>query len=503
MSLTRAGVVFDYEWFIENIGIKEFRRMKKTFTIITMGHNCTQKTASAVRLVRVVDCKNDAEVNDSSVKRIKIFVPRFGAFMMKDANIIKDIHNALSKGEDAEFKSTVVPTANQKLLLEWLTKNVYTSEKIESGRAGATVQMDPGQGKTFLAMAVIASLKKKTFFIVPNTYLYNQTIKLLKQFFPGTQIGSYCGKKKEDGDIVVGIINCSLKFPSYNKFGLIVYDESHKYCSNKFSKIYYTAQARCVLAITATPYDRIDKFDNISHWSLGSVVRGDSLKGWNPDETIYKTKAFIVRYNGPKEYTETILSSTGEVSVPLMLNQIVEDPYRNRLIIDLAIKTYNTDRNVFVFSDRCSHLASLAAVLRERKVKYYAPELDDFQEKNMEGIKELMGGATADDVKDANDNGRIILTTYPYSGTGVSIVKMNALIVATPRRNGMRQIIGRIYRMSGDSTVERWIIDIVDNRTSLKSQLGGRKKEYKSRCAVMKEFKTTWDKGDILSVKLE
>ena len=89
----------------------------------------------------------------------------------------------------------------------------------------------------------------------------------------------------------------------------------------------------------------------------------------------------------------------------------------------------------FVFSDRRDHLHTLAIMLQKYNIDFEAPELEDEKQiikieetKKLKGIKELMGGSTDEDIKQAKDIGRIIMTTYQYSGTGVSINKMNLLL---------------------------------------------------------------------------
>ena len=76
------------------------------------------------------------------------------------------------------------------------------------------------------------------------------------------------------------------------------------------------------------------------------------------------------------------------------------------------------------------------------------------------------------------------MTTYPYSSTGVSIDKMDSLILATPRKSKMTQILGRIFRLGGDQSVKRFIVDIVDNKITLKSQYSARKKVYTNMDAI-------------------
>lgn len=481
MSLVRLGALIDHEYLLTNVKRVGLRKIQKAFTIKTPGHNNTIKTISMYRLVKIDDT-------------LSVVVPRFGGFMLQDINVIPKLENKLQMGESREFKTVNLKlTANQLITLEYLLKNVYSANNTIAGRGSTILQMEPGYGKTYLAMGLIRCLKKKTFIIVPNTYLLRQWTEALTIVFPDMKIGCYYGTKKVDGDIIVSIINSAIKYNHYNKCGLIIYDEVHMYCSNKFSKIFNTAQSNLTIGLTATPCERIDKFDPVAQWSLGKVIYADKIEGWNPADVKFTSEVTNVSYSGPKEYTKIMEASNGIVSVPLMINQIQGDPYRNRLIVAYASQLYLEGKNVFVFSDRREHLHTLAAMLKILKISAEVPE-DDTDDANIEGVKELMGGSTEVDIEEAKSSGRIIMTTYQYSGTGVSINKMNALILATPRRSNMKQILGRIFRLKGDSEIKRRIIDIVDVRICLKAQFSTRKKIYISEMqAPILVQKINWD----------
>jgi superfamily II DNA or RNA helicase len=474
MSLTCIGVLIDHLWLKEKIGNGGIRKIKSIFTVTTIGHNNTKKMISSFNIIG-----------------INILIPRFGGFMLEKTGLLPKIINNLHIGEPCEFKDTVIDlTNNQNIILKHLDSEIYNLSNIISGRASTILQMDPGYGKTYLAMGVIKLLKKKTFIIVPNTYLLRQWVEVLTLAFPNNTIGLYYGIKKIDGDIIVAIINSALKYPDYIKCGLVIYDEVHMYCSKKFTSIFSKAQAACCLGITATPTERIDKFDPVAHWALGKVIYAEKIPGWNTTNVNFTTAVTRVLYSGHKDYTKIIESAAGIVSVPLMVNQLQEDPYRNRLIVSYAIKLYNEGLNVFVFSDRREHLHCLARKLLEYKINFEAPELKNVK---LDGITELMGGSTDQDIDTAKKTGRIIMTTYQYSGTGVSINKMNAIILATPRKSNMKQIMGRIYRLTSDANIKRQIIDLVDNKICLKSQFYARKKTYiDSLHSPINDIKVKW-----------
>jgi superfamily II DNA or RNA helicase len=494
MSLTRLGVLVDHKWLVDTVGQEGLRKIKAIFTVVTIGHNNTRKTISSFKILRFKKTKGKDAPNP------QVLIPRFGGFMLQKTNLLKNIENKLHLGEPREFKDPQMElTENQTVILNHLVSTVYTTENITMGTSSTILQMDPGYGKTYLALGVINYIKKKTFIIVPNTYLLRQWMEVLIEAFPNNIIGCYYGVKKIDGDIVVAIINSALNYPDYAKCGLIIYDEVHMYCSNKFAIIFSKAQATCCLGITATPTDRIDKFDPVARWALGKVIYSEKLPDWNAADVNFTSEVTRVLYDGHKDYTKILESTAGIVSVPLMVNQLQEDPYRNKLIVAYAIKLYTMGRNVFVFSDRREHLHVLAKVLSEYKVEFEAPELGEpngkktYNTKNLEGVTELMGGSTDQDIERAKDTGRIIMTTYQYSGTGVSINKMNSIILATPRKSNMKQILGRIYRLTSDATVVRHVIDLVDNKICLKSQFYTRKKTYINKLqAPIKDVKIKW-----------
>ena len=507
MSLTKVGVIYNYNAILAKIGMAGMRKIRNIFTIVHIGHNNTRKQITSFKTIK--DGNNHI-----------LILPRFSGEMLKKINLVDEIKNNLPAGEDVNYNNMdVILKHNQTIVCNHLRNTIYTPDKIENGLSSTILQMDPGYGKTYVALGVINMIKKKTMIIVPNTYLLKQWVGILTDAFPDNTVGRYYGLKKEDGDIVVTVINSALKFPNgdYNKFGLIVYDEVHMYCSPKFAAIFTTAQSKCCLGITATPAERIDGFDPIAYWALGNVIRADKLEGWNPADVNFVSKVTRVQYAGHKDYTKILESVTGVVSVPLMVNQLQEDPYRNKLIVAHAIRLYQSGRNVFVFSDRREHLHTIARMLREEKVKYEAPELvneekeevednknenkedneenkEVKEEENVEGVNELMGGATDAEIEHAKDVGRIIMTTYQYSGTGVSINKMNSIILATPRKSNMCQILGRVYRLTSDQTIQRHIIDIVDSKICLKSQYYTRKKTYINNLhAEIVEKKTKWE----------
>jgi hypothetical protein len=179
------------------------------------------------------------------------------------------------------------------------------------------------------------------------------------------------------------------------------------------------------------------------------------------------------------------------ICVPLIIEDFLNDEYRNKLILDELLKLFNKKLNIFIFSERRNHLEYLYTqfnyILTEQNYKNYENNLS-VPELNINENIVLYGGSTDEDIEMAKNNSNVIFTTYSYSSTGVSINKMNAVILCTPRKSKSKQIIGRIFRLNKENNhIKRIIIDIVDNKSVLKNQLYSRMSAYKERnCQIIK-----------------
>ena len=188
------------------------------------------------------------------------------------------------------------------------------------------------------------------------------------------------------------------------------------------------------------------------------------------DDVKFNTEVEIVHYSAPAEYCKNLIhESTGKMFPSFMYEQFLSDPHRNALLLDYIQKLYKLGKYVFVFASERKILEKIRDIIPEH-----------FEVEIAEEISTFMGGTTDEQMKNINNGtAKIILATYSYAGTGVSISQMNSIIFATPRKAKMKQIIARILRRNGDSSIKRTIIDIVDANTGFKYQLSKRKQAYK------------------------
>ena len=126
------------------------------------------------------------------------------------------------------------------------------------------------------------------------------------------------------------------------------------------------------------------------------------------------------------------------------------------------------------------------------------PEVEDVLSKDEwvvnKNVSLIMGGTTADDmVIVKGKKNHIVLTTYGFGRRGISLVDMTALIMCSPRRNGLNQILGRVMRRGSDQSIVREIYDIVDMRSMLRYQFKEREKLYIARNYPIIDSKHWWN----------
>jgi superfamily II DNA or RNA helicase len=155
---------------------------------------------------------------------LKLYIPRyFGieTYGPPECILIKPGDNI-----DVEFAGDLRPYQNA--IVDKYIKHVGIC-------GGGLLDVDPGKGKTVMALNIISKLQKSTLVIVHKSFLLNQWIERIQQFLPGARVGRIQGQiiDTENKDIVIGMLQ-SLSMKEYPKdtfqqFGLAIYDECFPY----------------------------------------------------------------------------------------------------------------------------------------------------------------------------------------------------------------------------------------------------------------------------------
>lgn len=404
-----------------------------------------------------------------------------------DSDIIEN--NKLSDG--------IILDSNQSIISKYLNKNLFindiTTLKHNKLINNAVLVMNTGLGKTYVAAYKIKKVKRKTLIIVPSKNILEEWVKAFS-YYTTLNIGCYYSDKKQDGDVVIMTVQSamsdvftfknnsknkdtdktisSIKYYEYfNKFGFCIYDEIHSYTSAKREMIFWRINTKYTLGLTATPDENAMKMDVIFEKHCGDLLYADSIQDFNPESVKWSGEVYPIKYYGlPKNTEKLINNATGWTSHGLMVKQFIADENRNNIIINLIKELYDKQRNIFVFFELREYAFYLSKKIKE--------SLQLNEEVNNE-LSILMGGSNKNDIDNSSNKSKIILTTYGWGYQGLSIPKMDTIIFATPRKAKMIQIIGRILRKSGDSSITRHIYDIIDSNTDIgRNQYNHRKNIY-------------------------
>ncbi len=376
-------------------------------------------------------------------------------------------------------------TENQQIVVDHLLSVHLTPENIANGTAAALFNMRAGLGKTFIAAALVASLRLRTLYVTMRSNLRVQAFGDFAQVLE-CKYGEFTPGKDTGNDIDVAIINTASAITPADmaRYSMVIYDEVHAYCSESWRRVFRRTMTWVNIGMSATTHDRDDGLDVVYHKELalrGEIVTED-LPGFNAEDANFYIDVDVVNYWGPPEYTEARCHpSTGKVFTPWLQKLLINDPDRMALVCRYLGELYGqTDadgrplHNIYVFCEERDQLdltyAKLAEYCERVGIVLCAPE-----------ISKYVGGTKKAGIEYAIAHCRVFLTTYGYSAAGVSIAKMSAMIFVTPRKAQMKQIIGRICRLSGDPTVRRRIVDIVDKGTPLAKQYRHRLAAYKTK----------------------
>jgi hypothetical protein len=489
------------------------------------------------------------------LKHQVLHIPRGYLGNMLSAGIIKNIDILLPPGKPLngnEFAAEL--ENNQNVIVQNLMQNVFNEDKIKSGQAMCTLNLGAGRGKTFIAANLVSRIARAALYFIPNSSILIQTLEAMKICFPKANVQFYSDIKdlatksankivkaatKEtpprtislfdeshrqlmrliaDVDVCIIIINSAMLISDedfFAHFGLMIFDEVHEYCGKKRSEVFWKCQAPCMLGMSATTDEHMYNWDKIYYMHVGEVIHANKMLGYDPTEVKFIGSVKIIKYHGPPGFTENKISeATGYLFTPEMHLQAMNDTCRNMLVICEILLLYldNTcERNIFVFFERREHVQLIVTMMNNADVMRlaceilslppysitgninlpaglaYAPELSDEATISM-----MRGGSKQEDINKAMQS-RIIVTTYGYSKTGVSIVKMNSLIIGTSRKSKFKQTLARAMRLRSDYSIERKFIDIVDWDTAIKSQHYERRKAYVFYELTMNSVDISWE----------
>ena len=372
-------------------------------------------------------------------------------------------------------------SANQKVAADAAMRQLIQSPHC------AILQMGAGLGKTRLAAWIARMVNTKCLFITNRKALKLQAWEEFCAILGDDNVGKLNGAKgvlcNEPKLVTVTIINSVYKRDPefFRNFGFIIFDEVHSYCAKTSREVFYKCNhTKYILGLTATVGDREDGLDFVylSHLGINNnkntQIDSKLLPNWIADEVVFNTTVEIITYHTANVVATPKQESTGNIDNMAMLDILMADQTRLNIILDKIHQLYNLvidgnkQHNIYVFCEKCEHVTSArTAIALKLGLAADAPEIAEFR-----------GGLKDAEINTIKATSRILICTYGYAGTGVSIDKMTAMVFMTPRKGNMKQIVARVLRRRGDTEIPRVIIDIIDAKYYLRKQFAKRLLAY-------------------------
>ncbi|HVE13508.1 MAG TPA: DEAD/DEAH box helicase family protein [Elusimicrobiota bacterium] len=395
---------------------------------------------------------------------------------------------------------------------------------IARGEGSAYLSLDTGLGKSRIAGAVIARRREPALVVVPTCAIADQWVAELAAAFPRLRAAVYRNVLRRpptaaSHDAVVVVVNTFReKEPAFLAgFGTVVLDEAHEYHSPCNCRALWLAQARAVLGLSATPLGRPDGLDRFVVHHLGEPLRPTGV-----ELPSFRGEVRKIVYTSHPDREVEVRTSAGAVSAIATIAALATDPERQRLIAVEVARLLGRHtaaeaageglgprpaaaacpgrpagevrrHGVFVFAELREHLIALRSALAEAvgEAELFAPELDAAAD-GPPSVSVLRGGVRRQEVERAQ-RARVVLTTFGFSRRGISLREMTAIVLASPRRNGLKQITGRILRQGSDESICRVVVDVVDARSPLKKQFGERRRVYDERRFLVTQIRANWE----------
>ena len=328
---------------------------------------------------------------------------------------------------------------------------------------GGLLDVEPGKGKTVMALNIISKIKKKTLVVVHKTFLMNQWKERIEQFLPSAKVGFIQGKTidTEDKDIVIGMLQ-TLSTKNFteeiiSEFGLTVYDECHHLSAEIFSQVMIRINTNYILGLSGT-MTRKDGLTKVFKWFIGPVVHKE--KSESQEEVVIKAVYFEDPHND--EYNNVETDFKGNPQYSKMISKVCSNENRTSMILNII--QYELKDN---YEQQIMILAHNKSLINELFEKIPLFE---------ESVGLYIGGMKEEQLKNSETK-KIIIATYAMASEGLDIKTLTTLLMATPKTD-VCQSVGRILRSKHERPL---VIDIIDNHDIFQRQYNKRKTYYNKK----------------------
>lgn len=380
----------------------------------------------------------------------KYYLPRyFGIDNFGDVT-----ENKLPKGEDINITFNGEMREYQVNIV-----NKYIHFVKDSG--GGLLDVDPGKGKTVMALYIISQLKKKALVIVHKSFLLNQWIERIQQFLPSARVGKIQGQiiDIENKDIVIGMLQSlsQKEYPEtlFDCFGISIYDETHHLGAEVFSRSMMKIQTNYTLGLSGT-MQRKDGLTKVFKMFLGDIIHKEKT-----DTSEHKVIVKAINYKvNDDEFNKIEYDYRGNPLYSTMISKLCNYNRRSEFIIKVVEEELkkNPEQQIMILA----HNKSLITYLYK-----------SIEHKLIATVGYYIGGMKEEELK-ISESKKVIIATYAMASEGLDIKTLTTLIMASPKTD-VCQSVGRILRTKHTSPL---VIDIIDDHDIFEKQWHKRRQYY-------------------------
>jgi len=339
--------------------------------------------------------------------------------------------------------------------------NHITKDKDTNG--GGLLDIEPGKGKTVMALDIISKLKLKTLVIVHKTFLLNQWKERIEQFLPQAKVGRIQGDiyDTKDKDIVIGMLQSlsqkTYPLDAFDEFGLSVYDECHHLSAEVFSRVMMKIVTTHTLGLSGT-MTRKDGLSKVFKMFIGPVIHKEISK-----KDVQVLVKGIYFKNDDEDFSETKYDYRGNPAYSSMITKLCVFNPRSEFILTVLRQELakNPNQQIMILAHNKTLITYLFKAIEHHAictVGYY------------------IGGMKEPELK-KSETKTVIIGTYAMASEGLDIKTLTTLIMATPKTD-VCQSVGRILRTKH---IQPMVIDIIDKHDLFKNQWRKRLIYYKKQ----------------------
>lgn len=402
-----------------------------------------------------------------------LHVPRqFGLDFCQRWQIQFDNHTSL--GDEVEFPEIPTPRDYQVPVITEL-------EDACNSYYDFLFRARTGFGKTISTLLVAATLGRRTLVVVDSETLMIQWQEALQQHFGLPSSGVIQADALDVAHPVsIAMVQtlAQRRLPDwvYDHFGTIIFDESHIMGAPTYSEVLLDFSAAFRMGVSAT-VKRKDANQKLIEWNLGKV------------------RVYVADSHAPSTvevaFNDTVYSwyANSARTTGRYLSEISEDPARNLLISQHAIRLLESGRDTLVLSDRIEHLQGLMALCyylgvdkedmglftnqyarleyeKDPTPKRRPPHWQPGTEYTPLRLAPVLRKTPKPKLKAVKETARLIFATYKMFEKGVDVPRLAGGIDATPR-GAAEQVQGRILRVMEGKKNPIWvtIVDINSYRS--------------------------------------